>query len=176
MGPLVDHAAFPIRARHVVVKNQGEHVARQRAICKAVAKALSLPAGVAVSAETSYATLSTCGTSIDGPCVEYRVRINGFAFGLGSKKTTEYLAASFVGMNAAGEVVVCSEDLQADRRTPAYWKAVNAGLPPPKPPKPNPRLCALLTFVDAKDEDEAVRITAKIRSLVAAVAPPPKSR
>ncbi len=139
-------------------------------ICEAVAKALSLPAGVGLSADASYATLSTCGSGGEGPCIGYRMRVNGFAFGLGSKKTTEYLALSFYGSNAAGEVLLWSEDLQAFRGTPSYWKAVNAGLPPPKLPKPNPRLCALLTFVDT--DEEPVPITAELRALVAAVAPP----
>lgn len=166
--PSVDLQSFPILAKHVRLDpREGDHTIRGRAICEAVGAALGLPAPLALDQNESYATLSYCGVS-NGAAVEYRIRVLGFAFGAGSHKATEYLAISFVGLNAAGEVVGWSEDVQKSTGTKAYWEAVNAGKPPPPPKKGSLRDCALLTFVS---ERAPIEITPAIRALVAELAP-----
>ncbi len=168
--PIVDLSQFPITARHVRLEaDEGNHTIRQRAICQAVGAALELPRAIAVDANVNYATLNTIGGSSDAETAGYRIQVLGFGFGQGSKKTTEYLAISYVGVDASGNLVEWSEDVQRFTGTQAYWDAVNAGLPPPAPKKGALRDAALLTFVD--ESGEAVSITPALRALVAKVAP-----
>ncbi|MBI4821383.1 MAG: hypothetical protein HY791_34305 [Deltaproteobacteria bacterium] len=168
-GPIVELTDFPIVARELP-SGQPAHSTRSTAICQAISGALSLPAGVSIDDHANYATLSTVGLPNRGDEVEFRVRINGFSFGKGSKKTIEYLSVSFVGLDASSAVVTWSEDLQGFRGTTAYWDAIHAGKPPPKL-KANPRDCALLTFIDA--DGQPMPMTDELRAAVSRVAAPP---
>lgn len=173
-----DLSPFSIVARYLPLDDEPSHMTLERVLCEAVAGALHLPAPLTLDAHAKYATTSYCGTASEDPIVELRIRVLGFAFGQGSKKTTEYLGVSFVTLDAQGKVVGWSEDLHkindsgAGTNSGDYWRAVNANKVPPKP-KARAKDCALLTFVTVKGEEKSVApITDAIRALVAEVAPP----
>lgn len=168
--PVVDLSQFPVSARHVRLEaDEGNHTIRERAICQAVGAALGLPPSVSVDANENYATLNTIGGSGDTETVAYRIRVLGFGFGQGSKKEVEYLAISYVGVDASDTVVEWSEDVQRFTGTEAHWQAVSAGLPLPPPKKGALRDAALLTFIEG---GQAMSITSELRALVAKLAPP----
>ena len=164
-APIVALDQFPIVATDIGA-NEAPHE-RMEAVPRAVAKALGLPAGIRLHRRMSGASM--CAVSDGGDEVEYRARVNGFMFGTGSKKANEYLSVSWVGLASDKTIVSWSEDLKAFEATPAYWKAVNAGKPPPKPKAPKLSDSARFTFVDDKDEPTA--ITETLRALVAKLAP-----
>ena len=166
--PTVDLAAFPIIVPHVPIPDEGEHTARDLAVCRAVGAALALPSAITLDGHANYAALEICKASGTGPAVEYRVRVLGFAFGKGSKKDVEYLGVSLVCLDANKQIVAWTEDVQSFEGTPAFWAAVHAGKPPPPPKKASLKNCGLLTFVT---DEKPIAITAEIRALVSALVP-----
>jgi hypothetical protein len=171
-APKVDLASFPITAEHERQGDEGDHTARERAICVGIARAIGLPAGVKLSGHAAYASIDYC--SAGGPdATSYRLRVNGFGFGEGSKKDTEYLAVTVLGLRG-DDIVAWSEDVQRLGDGAKDWEAFRAGKWPgrssPPPKKGNPKAFARLTFVDAKDQP--LPITKELRALVAKIAAP----
>jgi hypothetical protein len=169
-SPLVDLADFPITALHAGAPDDGPHTIRGDAICRAVEAALKLPSSVGLSPHAQYASLRYC--SAGGPgATEYRIRINGFAFGEGSKKALEYLAISVLGLRGE-DIVAWSEDVQKPGDSAKDWEAFHAGKYPgrtsPPPKKGSPKGCGRLSFVGA--DGTPIRITPELRALVAAKA------
>src|SRR5262245_45138433 len=96
-APKVDLAAFPIVAKPVKVSDEGDHEVRENAVSSAVHAALGLPKAVRLSSWGNGASMNMCGAGGPKPTT-YRVRINGFGFGTGSKKDIEYLSISVLGI------------------------------------------------------------------------------
>lgn len=127
---------------------------------------------LAVDANANYATTACCCFGSDAPPVSIRMRVLGIRPGKNAKKKFEYLGVSFVALDAAGRVVLWSEDLFAftdgGPSARAYWAAVDAGRELPPKAKHRAADCALLSFVTVK---EGVRtyapVDAELRAMVA---------
>ncbi|MFO0625176.1 MAG: hypothetical protein U0325_06115 [Polyangiales bacterium] len=155
MATTFDLASLPIALPLDRVRGEPDHAVLQRALCAGAEGLLRLPAGLAVDAAANYATTACCGLGSDAPAVSIRMRVLGIRPGKNAKKKFEYLGVSFVGLDAAGRVVLWSEDLFAftDGGPSArdYWAAVDAGRELPPKAKRRAADCALLSFVTVKD-------------------------
>lgn len=177
MASSFDLGSLPIARSLPASRGNVHHEDLARALCEGAAEALQLPAGLALGARANYACTSCCSLSSDRAPVSIRMRVLGIRPGKNAKKKFDYLGVSFVALDAAGGVVLWSEDLHAmtDSGPSAreYWEAVNAGREPPKP-KRRAADCALLSFVTVDGGRRVLApITEEIRALVDRVAPPP---
>lgn len=159
-----DLSPFPVVLPNKALPGEADHTTRARLVCEGAAQALQLKAPLALDAFKNYASTSYCGTGENGPEAEYRVRVLGIGNGLNAKKNIEYLAVSFLALDAQGNVVGWSEDLHKLEGGREFWRAVNKGLEPPKAKK-SAKDCALLTFVTGP-ERTPVTVTPELRALV----------
>lgn len=170
MASSFDLASLPI----VLPLGRGgaQHEVLQRALCAGAEAFLRLPAGLALDAHANYATTACCSLGSDAPPTSIRMRVLGIRPGKNAKKAIEYLGVSFVALDAAGRVVLWSEDLFAftDSGPSArdYWAAVDAGRELPPKAKRRSADCALLSFVTVRDGARTYApVDGELRALVA---------